>query len=170
MLSTELVQMLLRKARTVAIGKQVIGYTKLVIKTLSGHTTSFYGHPCFLGKEWYDWALVHFEEEHQSGGSQEHYYPSKVIGFIEIDGQKEAIIQSSLEPLEWSNVQTKILVGITLGNDFDISFVTVPIDSLVHPLCVIPDIGGEPSRYFVVLPKSNWSRYFGDRINTNYYS
>ena len=58
------------------------------------------------------------------------------------------------------------MVGITLGNDIDISFVTVPIDSLVHPLCVIPDIGGEPAHYFVVLPKSNWSRYFGfgDRI------
>ena len=84
---------------------------------------------------------------------------------IELDGQKEAIlIQSSLEPLEWSNVQTKFLVGMPLGNDFDISFVTVPIDWLVHPLCVIPD-GGEPSRYFVVLLKSNWSHYFGDRIN-----
>jgi hypothetical protein len=58
-------------------------------------------------------------------------------------------------------------VRITLGNDIDISFVTVPIDSLVHPLCVIPDIGGEPAHYFVVLPKSNWSRYFGDRIHTN---
>ncbi len=68
-LSRELVLMLLRKSRTVAIGKQVIGYTKLVIKTSSGHTTSFYGHPCFLGKEWYDWALVHFEEVRQSGGS-----------------------------------------------------------------------------------------------------
>jgi len=68
-LSTDLVRMLLRKTRTVAIGKQVIGYTKLVITTSSGHTTSFYGHPCFLGKEWYDWALVHFEEVRQSGGS-----------------------------------------------------------------------------------------------------
>jgi len=90
-----------------------------------------------------------------------------VIGFIEIDGHQEAIIQCSLEPLQWSNVQANFFVGITLGNDIDISFVTVPIDSLVHPLCVIPDIGGEPAHYFVVLPKSNWSRYFGDRIHTN---
>ncbi len=84
---------------------------------------------------------------------------------FEIDGHQEVIIQCCLEPLEWSNVQANFLVGITLGNDIDISFVTVPIDSLVHPLCVIPDSGGEPSRYSVVLPKSNSSRYFGDRIN-----
>jgi hypothetical protein len=76
-----------------------------------------------------------------------------MIGFIEKDGQKEAIIQCCLKPLEWSTVQAKFLVGITLGNVIDISFVTVLIESLVHPLCVIPDSGGEPSRYFVVLPK-----------------
>ncbi len=44
---------------------------------------------------------------------------------------------------------------------------TVPIDALVHPLCVLPDCGGDPNTYFVVLPKRNWSRYFGDKIKTN---
>ena len=142
-LTKELVLMLLRKARTVAIGKQVIGYTKLVITTSSGHTTSFYGHPCFLGREWYDWALVHFEEENQSGGSQERYYPSKVIGFIEIDGHQEAIILCSLEPLQWSNVQANFFVGITLENDIDISFVDalhtiglLHIEVIEHNQCI----------------------------------
>jgi len=164
-LSRELVMMLLRKSQSVAIGKQVIGYTMLVITTSSGNTTLFYAHPCFQGNEWYDWALVHFEEQNQSGGIQERYYPSKVIGFIEVDGIREAIIQCCLEPLEWSTVQAKFFVRITLGSDVDISFVTVPIDSLVHPLCILPDKGGDPNRYFVVLPKRNWSRYFGDKIN-----
>ena len=141
------------------------GYTKLVIMTSTENATSFYAHPCFQGNEWYNWALLHFEEENQSGGSQECFYPSKMIGFIEKDGQKEAIIQCCLEPLEWSTVKAKFLVGITLGNDIDISFVTVPIESLVHPLCIIPDRGRELSCYFVVLPKRNWSCYFGDRIN-----
>ena len=94
----------------------------------------------------------------------ERFYPSKVLGFIEVDGMKEAVIQCGLEPLEWNAVQSNFFVQITLGNDFDISFVTVPIDALVHPLCVIPDCGGEPNTYFVVLPKRNWSRYFGDKI------
>ena len=163
-LSRELVMMLLRKSQSVAIGKQVIGYTKLVITTSSGNTTSFYAHPCFQGNEWYDWALVHFEEEIKNGEMIERFYPSKVLGFVEVDGMKEAVIQCGLEPLESNAVQSNFFVQITLGNDFDISFVTVPIDALVHPLCVIPDCGGEPNTYFVVLPKRNWSRYFGDKI------
>ena len=51
-----------------------------------------------------------------------------------------------------------------LGNDDAISTVTVPLLSLVHPLCVIPDYGGNGTSYIVVLPRRNWSRYFGDRI------
>jgi hypothetical protein len=51
-----------------------------------------------------------------------------------------------------------------LGMDFSISFVTVPIEALVHPLCVIPDSGGDNNIYFVVLTKQNWSQFFGERI------
>ncbi len=51
-----------------------------------------------------------------------------------------------------------------LGMDFNISFVTVPIEALVHPLCVIPDSGGDSDIYFVVLPKCNWRRFFEERI------
>ncbi len=40
----------------------------------------------------------------------------------------------------------------------------VPIEALVHPLCVIPDCGGDGDIYFVVLPKRNWSQFFGERI------
>jgi hypothetical protein len=40
-----------------------------------------------------------------------------------------------------------------LGTDFNILFVTVPIEALVHPLCVIPDSGGDIDIYFVVLQK-----------------
>jgi hypothetical protein len=52
-----------------------------------------------------------------------------------------------------------------LGTDFDVSFVSVPINSIVHPLCVIPDCGGKDSKHFVVLPKRNWSWFFGNLIN-----
>jgi hypothetical protein len=40
----------------------------------------------------------------------------------------------------------------------------VPIEALVHPLCVIPDSSGDRDIYFVVLPKRYWSRFFGERI------
>jgi hypothetical protein len=51
-----------------------------------------------------------------------------------------------------------------LGTDLNISFVMVLIQALVHPLCVIPDSGGDRDIYFVVLPKCNWSLFFGKRI------
>jgi hypothetical protein len=38
---------------------------------------------------------------------------------------------------------------LQLGTDVNISFVMVPIESLVHPLCVIPDSGGDRDIYFV---------------------
>jgi hypothetical protein len=56
-----------------------------------------------------------------------------------------------------------------LGTEFNISFVTVPIEALIHPLCLIPDCNGDSDIYFVVLPKRNWSRFIGERtiITTN---
>ncbi len=55
-------------------------------------------------------------------------------------------------------------VKMKLGMDFKISFVTVPIEALVHPICVISDSSGDSEIYFVVLPKQNWSQFFGERI------
>ena len=91
----------------------------------------------------------------------ESHYPSRVLGFILIDGMREAVIQCSVNPLNWVTVQSKFVVPFRLGTIVNISFVTVPIDALVHPLCVIPDYGGETD---TVLPKRNWSHYFGERI------
>ncbi len=55
-------------------------------------------------------------------------------------------------------------VEMKLETDFNISVVTVPIEALLHPSCVIPDSGGDRDIYFVVLPKRNWSQFFGERI------
>jgi hypothetical protein len=51
-----------------------------------------------------------------------------------------------------------------LATNINISFFTVPIEALVHPLCVIPDCGGDRDIYFVVLPKRNWNPFLGERI------
>ncbi len=55
-------------------------------------------------------------------------------------------------------------IKMKLGTDFNISFVMVPIEALVHPLCVIPDCNGDSNIYLVVLPKPKWSQFFGERI------
>jgi hypothetical protein len=76
----------------------------------------------------------------------------------------ETVIQCSVQPILWAKVETNMLVRFTLGTDLNVSYVTVPVEAIVHQLCVIPDIGGDPNEYFVVLPKRNWSRLFGDKI------
>jgi hypothetical protein len=146
-----------------SVGTSVTGYTKAVI-SCSGIRTAFYAHPCFRGHKWYDWALVHFEEQNQQGVVETHY-PSRILGYLSIDGKQEAAIQCSSKPIDWNTVERQFIVPIKLGTDFNISFVTVPIDALVHPLCVFPEnVDDECDTFYVVLPKRNWSRYFGDRI------
>ncbi len=61
-------------------------------------------------------------------------------------------------------VETKLLQKFTLGTDMNVSYLTVPVEAVVHPLCEIPDIGGDSNEYFVILPKKNWSRLFGNKI------
>ncbi len=44
----------------------------------------------------------------------------------------------------------KIFFGrMKLGMDFNILFVTVPIEALAHPLCVIPDSGDDSDIYLL---------------------
>ena len=147
-----------------SIGTIVTGFTKATITSTSEECTQFYAHPCFQGHQWYDWALVHFQEVNNQGEEIENHYPSKILGFLDIEGKHEAVIQCSVNPLVWSVVERNFIVKLKLGMDFNISFVTVPIEALVHPLCVIPDSGGDRDIYFVVLPKCNWSQFFGERI------
>jgi hypothetical protein len=98
----------------------------------------------------------------------EMYYPSKILGFIKMSGTPEAIIQCSEKPLLWTDVQNIFLVKTLIGTDMDISYVTVPITALVHPLCVIPDTGGDQTSYIIILPMHNWSRYLGDKVVSEY--
>ncbi len=52
----------LHKRLCSSIGTVVTGLTKATTTSTSGECTQFYAHPCFQGQEWYDWALVHFQE------------------------------------------------------------------------------------------------------------
>jgi hypothetical protein len=98
------------------------------------------------------------------GEEIENHYPSKILGFLDIEREREAVIQCSIKPLVWSVVERNFIVKLKLGMDFNISFVRVPIEALVHPLCVIPDSSGYSDIFFAVLPKRNWSQIFGERI------
>ncbi len=109
--------------------------------------------------------MVHFEETNPFSENIETFYPSRLLGFINNNGTHEAVIQCSLNPLSWDNIQQNFVVKIEIGQNFDVSFVFVPIESILHPLCIIPDNGDNMNKYFVVLPKQNWSHFFGNNIN-----
>ena len=87
-----------------------------------------------------------------------------LLGFVSIKDEHKTIIQCLLKPLSWDHLQEKFIVEIELGTNFNVSFVTVPVNSIVHPLCVFPD-GVKLIRYYVVLSKRNWSHFFGNNIN-----
>jgi hypothetical protein len=94
----------------------------------------------------------------------ENYYPSRLLGFITTNSTQEAVIQCSLNPIQWDTIQQNFIVEIQLGRNFNVSFVTVPIKSTVNPLCIFADDGDQADKYLVVLPKRNWSRFFGNNI------
>ncbi len=117
------------------------GYTRVTTKTLDGTKFILYAHPNFQGKKWYDWAYVHFDKLNSSGEAIKTYYPSKILGFVTIHRITEAVIQCYKKPLYWSDLEEKFILKTIIGTNIDVSYVTVPISLLVHPLCVIQDYG-----------------------------
>ncbi len=71
--------------------------------------------------------MVHFEEMNPFGENIETFYQSRLLGFITSNGTREAVIQCSLNPLSWEDIQQNFLVDIEIGLNFDASFVFVPI-------------------------------------------
>jgi hypothetical protein len=156
------VQVLHRKLCS-SIGTIVTRFTKATITSTSGECTQFYAHPCFQGHHWYDWALVHFKkwttkENRLKITTHQKYL---VLSLLKVTVKLwYSILSNHFFGVQWKD----FFVKMKLGMDFNISFVMVPIEALVHPLCVIPDCSGDSDIYFVVLPTRNWSRFFGERI------
>jgi hypothetical protein len=109
-LNNDLVKVLHRRLCS-SIGTIVTGFTKTTFTLTSEEHTQFYAHPCFQGHQWYDWAFVHFQEMNNQGEQIENHYPSKILGFISIEGKCEAVIQCSLKPLLWCTVEGFFLLS-----------------------------------------------------------
>jgi hypothetical protein len=145
-------------------GYRLEGYTRITTRSGDGSKILLYAHPSFQGNEWYDWVFVHFEEINTSGDAVEKYYPAKILGFVTVNNITEAVIHCAEKNLNWSDVEKNFIVRTKLGSRDKVSIVSVPISSLVHPLCALPDYGSDGLSYIIVLPRRNWSRYFGDKI------
>lgn len=140
----------------------VDGFTWFATFIQDGNRLIYHTNPHIQERIWYDWAYTHFEQERHA---VESYYLAKILGFVRFEKTTEAVIQCTKEPEQWSTVKSEFLVKVSLETNNAISTVTVPLSSLVHPLCVIPDYGGNGKSYLVLLPRRIWSRYYGDRIN-----
>jgi hypothetical protein len=74
----------LHKRLCSAIGTTVTGFMTAAIRSTSEDCTQFYAHPCFQGQQWYDWAIVHFQEVNNQGEDIENHYPPRILGFFSI--------------------------------------------------------------------------------------
>ena len=73
---------------------KVIGYTCAIITNPGTNEQNiFYCHPSYQGREWYDWAMVHFTDSDENDSYLKRMYPSKILGFIYTNGKREAVIQ-----------------------------------------------------------------------------
>ena len=61
----------------------------------------------------------------------------------------EAVIHCAEKPLKWSDVEENFIVRTKLGSRVEVSIVSVPISSLVHPLCTLPDYGSDSLCYII---------------------
>ncbi len=108
-LSKDLVRVLLRKISDIGDTNcvrdiMVTGYTREAIIMDDSSKIILYAHQCFQGNSRYDWAYVHFQVVSLDGIEVENYYPSRLLGFITLQGITEAMIQCAEKLLLWSDV------------------------------------------------------------------
>ena len=75
-----------------------------------------------------------------------------------------AFVQVSTEQLDWETLEENFISKFVLSSNVDNDLCMVPATSIIHPMLVFKNLGGGDDEFFCSLPKRNWGRYFGDRI------
>ncbi len=135
------------------------GHTSMCITFDDGKKCIFHANPNLHGRPWYDWALVEYLMEEDEDATTQ-YYPSKILGFVTVDGTKKAAVQSAVEPMTWEHLENSFFVRGKLDMNFEVSFILIPVTAIVLPLCVVPNFGGSTDEFIVLLPKTNWGKHF----------
>ena len=132
----------------------VTGDTRASVMAPDGEIINYNAHPFLLGTPWYDWSYVYYEVEGADGTSNPLFYPSKILGFVEMDNKLNAVVLCSVESIPWSEVEENFVVRFRLCADEGDKQI-VPLLALSHPLCVIPDYGAkkDENAYLMVFPK-----------------
>ena len=143
----------------------------------------FRGHPNFrgTGRPWRDWAIVDWGDEKEGGYG---HLPCLIWCFVTLEGLDEKLDGDQGPKYGSINLQDDTYAVVEYGKwDVDKAeicmsdlfvpfhkvlghkkrrFYLAPVDAIVAPMCVIPDIGchGRRNKYFQVKPRSQWSEMF----------
>jgi hypothetical protein len=60
--------------------------------------------------------MVHFEETNNLGHKVENHYPLRLLGFITTNGTRVAVIQWSVNSIDWNNIQQNFIVETQLAS------------------------------------------------------
>ena len=125
----------------------------------------------YLCGKWFDWCLFNHGTERE--GEYESY-SGKILGFIKVetpgfpaDPNKCYIaIMRSSSPLAMEDLEENFLkkFQVRVGDVDD--FCVVPLESIIHPFCVLHNYGGNKIEYWGILPKRKWGQYFERFINS----
>jgi hypothetical protein len=95
---------------------KIVGHTRASVTSPATNNWSiFYAHPCYKGEQSYDWAMVHYEVTNNLGDKVDFFYPSRLLGLITTNGIREAVIQYSINPIDWEVIQQNLLLRLSLG-------------------------------------------------------
>jgi hypothetical protein len=169
---------------------QVTGYTSHKM-FLTGHEepTIFHANEFTHGAKWYDWAMVYLEQENRL--EEESTCPCQILGFFKYttpgtptphlvkelrnspasvytermtDDTLYAVVHAADDYLNWDYFKESFICEFNLGLVEKCLYI-VPVESIVDPLWVVPDIGGsKKSKHLCCLPERMWGDYFADYI------
>ena len=69
-----------------------------------------------------------------------------------MEGTDYAVLQTSVKPMKWEDLETNFIDEFTLSEDFDKCHVLLEMTLIIHPLGVFHDHGGDCRKFFAVLP------------------
>lgn len=167
------------------------GYTKMRRK-FSGleKPVIFHANELYHGRPWYDWCMVQFHEEDIP--AEEALCPCLILGFFQynqhgiptpqfsieegmtmseisdkllLDKTLYAVVYAASAMLPWYELENNFISSFRLG-DIDECLYIVNVNTIVDPLVVFKNYGGESDSHLCMLPRRKWSTFFSNNVAT----